>query len=110
MCSAESASIMEITPAGGYGGSMEHHHTETKIVIDRLSRTIGHLEKVREMVEEGRDCSDVLIQLSAVRASLAGIGRVIISDHLEHCIREAVESGDSKALDDFRAALEMFVK
>ena len=37
----------------------EHHHTETQKVIHRLSRAIGHLESIKTMVEEGRDCSEV---------------------------------------------------
>ena len=44
-----------------------HSHTHTKAVLNRLSRAIGHLESIRRMVEEGRDCSEVLIQLSAVK-------------------------------------------
>ena len=46
---------------------MEQHHESTKQVLNRLSRAIGHLEAVRHMVEEGRDCPEVLVQLAAVR-------------------------------------------
>ena len=48
----------------------EHKHEETKNVVNRLSRAIGHLESVKRMVEEDRDCADVLIQLAAVRAAI----------------------------------------
>ncbi len=44
-----------------------HVHENQKAVLNRLSRAIGHLEKVRRMVEEGYDCSEVLVQLAAVR-------------------------------------------
>ncbi len=47
-----------------------HHHTNTKAVLNRLSRAIGHMEWMRRMVEEGRDCTEVLIQLSAVKAAV----------------------------------------
>ena len=47
-----------------------HHHTNTKAVLNRLSRAIGHMESIKRMVEEGRDCTEVLIQLSAVKAAL----------------------------------------
>lgn len=50
--------------------SHTHSHTHTKAVLNRLSRAIGHLESIRRMVEEGRDCSEVLIQLSAVKAAI----------------------------------------
>lgn len=88
---------------------MEHRHTETKRIIDRLSRTIGHLEGIRTMVQEGRDCSDVLIQISAVRASLAEIGKLLLSDHIEHCVAEALETGDGKVLDDLNTAIDRFI-
>ena len=70
-----------------------HAHTNTKAVINRLSRAIGHLESVKKMVEDGRDCSEVLIQLAAVRAALTNTGKVILKDHIEHCIVDAVEQG-----------------
>ena len=43
-----------------------HSHTQTKAVLNRMARLIGHLEAIKRMVEEGRDCSEVLVQRSAV--------------------------------------------
>ena len=63
-----------------------HTHTQTKAVLNRMSRLIGHLESIKKMIEEGRDCSDVLVQLSAVSSALNGVGKVILKDHMEHCI------------------------
>ncbi len=65
-----------------------HTHTQTKAVINRLARAIGHLESVKSMVENGRDCTEVLIQLAAVRSALSSTAKVILKDHLEHCINE----------------------
>ncbi len=65
-----------------------HTHTQTKAVVNRLSRAIGHLESVKRMVEDGRDCTEVLIQLAAVRSALSSTAKVILKDHLEHCISE----------------------
>ena len=58
--------------------SHTHSHTHTKAVLNRLSRAIGHLESIRRMVEDGRDCSEVLIQLSAVKAAINNTGKVIL--------------------------------
>ena len=58
-----------------------HTHANTKAVLNRLSRAIGHLESIRRMVEEGRDCSEVLIQLSAVKSAINNTGKVILKDH-----------------------------
>lgn len=56
--------------AHGIPHSHGHVHENQKAVLNRLSRAIGHLEKVKRMVEEGHDCSEVLIQLAAVRSAL----------------------------------------
>ena len=87
-----------------------HTHDNTQAVINRLSRAIGHLESVRKMVEEGRDCSEVLVQLAAVRSAINNTGKVILKEHLNHCIVDAVQSGDQKVLDDMAAAIDQFVK
>ena len=83
--------------AEGHG----HVHENTQAVLNRLSRAIGHLESVRKMVENGRDCSEVLIQIAAVRAAITNIGKVILQDHIQHCIVDAVEHDDEQALDKF---------
>lgn len=88
---------------------MAHHH-DTQEIIHRLSRAIGHLEAVRRMMEEGRDCSEVLIQLAAVKSAINNTGKVILKDHINHCIVDAVETGDQKALDDLSTAIDRFIK
>lgn len=87
-----------------------HSHAKTKAVINRLSRAIGHLESIRRMVEEGRDCTEVLVQLSAVKAAINNTGKVILQDHIEHCIVDAVEEGNKQALDDLAMAIDRFIK
>lgn len=59
-----------------------HSHEHTKEVSNRLARAIGHLQKVKQMVENGDDCSDVLIQLAAVKSALNNTGKVILKDPL----------------------------
>ena len=69
-----------------------------------------HLESVKKMVEDGRDCSEVLIQLSAVRSAINNIGKVILEDHIQHCIVDAVELGDQEAIANLCQAIDKFVK
>ena len=76
-----------------------HVHTETKAVLNRLSRAIGHLESVKRMVEDGRDCTEVLVQLAAVRSALSSTAKVILKDHLEHCVADAHDA-DLQALNE----------
>lgn len=87
-----------------------HTHSETKKVIDRLSRAIGHMESIKKMVEEGRDCSEVLIQIAAVKAAVNNIGKIILRDHMEHCVVDAIETGDTKVLQELSVAIDKFVK
>ena len=92
--------------AEGHG----HVHENTQAVLNRLSRAIGHLESVRKMVENGRAGSEVLIQIAAVRAAITNIGKVILQDHIQHCIVDAVEHDDEQALDALCQAIDKFVK
>ena len=89
-----------------------HTHTNrnTKAVLNRLSKAIGHLEKVKRMVEQGEDCSEVLIQLSAVRSAINNTGKIILKDHIEHCLVEAVETGDQETIEELSKAIDRFVK
>ena len=87
-----------------------HNHTQTKAVLNRMSRLIGHLESVKRMVEEGRDCSEILIQLSAVDSAIKGVSRIILKDHLEHCVVDAVQHDDKKALAQLNKAIDQFLK
>ena len=91
-------------------GRHTHTHENTKAVINRLSRAIGHLQSVKRMVEEGRDCSEVLVQIAAVRQAIDNTGKVILQDHLRHCIVEAAQEGDQQAIDDICRAIDKFMK
>ena len=86
-----------------HGEGHGHVHENTKAVLNRLARAIGHLESVKKMVEDGRDCSEVLIQLSAVRSAINNIG-------IQHCIVDAVELGDQEAIANLCQAIDKFVK
>ena len=91
-----------------HGEGHGHTHTQTKAVINRLSRAIGHLESVKRMVEDGRDCTEVLVQLAAVRSALNSTAKVILKDHLEHCLTGAGE-GDLNQLQALNEAIDKFM-
>lgn len=96
--------------------SKEHNHTHThnsddmKAIVNRLSRAIGHLEAVKKMVVEGEDCSDVLIQLAAVKSAINNTGKLILKEHINHCIIDAVEHNDKDAIEDLNNAIDKFMK
>ena len=95
--------------AHGIPHSHGHVHENQKAVINRLSRAIGHLEKVKRMVEEGYDCSEALVQLAAVRSALDNTGKVILKDHMRHCMVDAVAAGDQEAINDLIAAIDKLI-
>jgi CsoR family transcriptional regulator, copper-sensing transcriptional repressor len=82
-------------------------HKQRKNARDRLMRAEGHLRGVIKMIDEEKECPDILIQIAAVKAALAKAGVVILEDHLEHCLVEAVKSGDIEPqLEELKEALE----
>lgn len=87
-----------------------HDHKHTKEVSNRLARAIGHLQKVKQMVDSGEDCSEVLIQLAAVKSAINNTGKLILKDHLEHCIVHAVQDGDEEMLEELNEAIDKFMK
>ena len=90
--------------------SHPHVHESKKNVVNRLARAIGHLEKVKRMGEDDCDCAEVLIQIAAVRAAIENTGKVILQDHIQHCIVDAVEEGDDQAIASLCAAIDKFMK
>jgi DNA-binding FrmR family transcriptional regulator len=84
-----------------------HPHKQTRAIVNRLSRIEGHIRSIKGMVEENRDCSDILIQIAAVRSAIDKVGRVVLEDHLESCLldaevlpeREEIWAGVKEALD-----------
>ena len=92
----------------GDGVLHAHTHDHEHDHDNRLSRAIGHLESVKRMVENGRDCTEVLVQLAAVRSALNSTAKVILKDHLEHCITEA-SANDADQLAALNEAIDKFM-
>lgn len=88
----------------------EHNHPQRKQIINRMSRIVGHANAVKKMCEEGRECSDILIQIAAVKSALNNVGKLILEDHVNHCVVEAVENNDKEALEKLHDAIDKFVK
>ena len=97
-------------PGHGHTHGEGHVHPNAKAVSNRLAKAIGHLESVKRMVDRGEDCSDILIQLAAVRSAINNAGKVLLMDHLNHCIVDAVEDGNMASIEEFGEAIQKFVK
>ena len=75
-----------------------------------MARAIGHVKMVKSMVESGADCSDVLIQLAAVRGQLDSICCSIMTQYTDLVIEEYRRSGDPLLLEQFKAEITRAIK
>lgn len=91
---------------------MEHNHTceHTKAVINQMPHAAANMEAIKKMGEEGCDCSEVRVQIAAVKSAINNCGKIILKDHTNHCAVDAVSTGNQKVLDDFSAAVNQFLK
>ncbi len=65
--------------------------------LDRLARLEGQVRGIARMVEADRYCVDILVQTAAVRSALKGVERMLLENHAQHCVEEAISSGDVDA-------------
>lgn len=82
---------------------------KTKQVVNRLSRIIGQLQAVKRMTEEKRECGEILIQMSAARSALESVSKLILQDHVNCCIQDAIEKNDDNAINDLNNILSKFL-
>ena len=77
-----------------------HQHATHPRVIKRLKRADGHLRHVIAMIEEGRACTDIAVQLQAVEKAVIAAKRTLIHDHIDHCLGTGGETdlAEMKAL------------
>jgi len=90
--------------------TVPHVHTNKKAVHDRLAKASGHLESVIRMIDNDRDCAEVLVQLAAVRSAINNAGKVLLQDHITECITEAVTHNDQQKIKELNKAIEQFMK
>ena len=63
-------------------------------VVGRLRRIEGQVRGIQRMVEEDRYCIDVLTQVNSARAALEGVALLLLQEHTEHCVADAISAGD----------------
>ena len=92
----------------------QHTHTHSKkhikAVSNRLSKIAGHINAIKKMVEFDKDCSEILIQLAAVKSAVNNTAKTILKEHLNHCILHAIEEGDNEKIEELKKAIDMFMK
>ena len=76
--------------------------------LKRLNRIEGQVRGLARMVEEDRYCIDIVTQIAAVRAALRRVEESVLRDHIDHCVRHAIASGN-KAEQEQKVAEHMEV-
>lgn len=74
----------------------------------RLKKIIGQVQAIDRMVDEDVPCEDILSQINAAKSALNKVGKVILEGHINHCVKDAVASGDLEEIENFTKAIERF--
>lgn len=69
---------------------------ETKQVLTRLKTVRGHVAAVERMIEEEKNCEEVLLQLVAIKSAVQKVSIVIAQRYANTCMVDALESGQDK--------------
>ena len=81
-----------------------HRHATHPGIVKRLKRADGHLRHVIGMIEEGRACTDIAVQLQAVEKAVTAAKRTLIHDHIDHCLG----AGDESGVAEMKAVVKLF--
>lgn len=73
---------------------------KTDSIVKRLRRIEGQVKGIQRMVEEGKYCSDILIQIAAARAALNKVGGIILENHMKDCIKQYIKDENNEEILD----------
>lgn len=82
---------------------------DTQNIHRRLSKVIGQVQAIDRMIEEDIPCEDILTQVSAAKSALNRVGKLILEEHIKHCVKDGLADGDvDKTLEQFAKAMDRF--
>ena len=90
---------------------IKHTPRSEQLVKDtttRLNRAIGQLNGVKQMIEGGRYCGDVLVQLAAAQSAVKAVSRMLLEDHLQSCVVEEIQQGNTEVISEVVDLLKKF--
>jgi DNA-binding FrmR family transcriptional regulator len=90
------------------------HGYDKAALTKRLHRIEGQVRGIERMVDEDRYCIDILTQIAAVNTALESLAFKVLDDHVNHCVADALASGDPKAAskksEELMAAVQRFAR
>lgn len=76
--------------------------------MSRLRRIEGQLRGIQKMIDEDRQCSDIVVQLASVSGALRGVSKDLVKHHLRHCVAHALLAGDDSGEAALNELVELF--
>ncbi len=83
---------------------------EYKALINRLNRIEGQVRGVKNMLDTNAYCTDILIQVSAIKAALDAFNKELLSNHIHTCVAENIRQGDDSVIDELVSTLSKLMK
>ena len=77
---------------------------------NRLNRMVGQLNGIKGMIDDNRYCGDVLMQLSAAESAVHSISAILLQNHLETCVVEQIEQGNTEIIDEAMQLIKKFAR
>ena len=81
-----------------------------KDVVNRLRRIQGQVAGIVSMIEDGRECGDIMVQVAAVNAALNSFNKVLLTNHLHTCVAENIRAGNDEVIDELATLLQKLMK
>ncbi len=80
-------------------------------ILKRLNRIEGQVKGIHKMIDEDKNCGDILTQIAAVRAAINKVGSIVLEKHSLKCLENIVSSEDKeKALNELTRTIQTFMK
>ncbi len=75
----------------------------------RLKKIGGQINAIDKMIDKDVPCEDIIMQINASKSALHKVGQIVLEGHLNHCVKEGIETGDAdQTIKDFTKAIEYF--
>lgn len=104
---AQKAPCCASLPPAGKASCHACHHKSVprsedtqRLLQNRLNRMVGQLNGISKMLDDNRYCGDILMQISAVESALQSFGYLILKEHMETCVVEEVQKGNTQIVNE----------
>ena len=83
----------------------------SKSIESRLARIEWQIKGIKQMAADGRECEDIIVQLSAVNSAITNVARLILEHHIEHCVIDGIKNSDEeRTIENLKTAVTAFSK